>query len=150
MIRNMSKGLGELQRDIKRILELLSRNGCNGAQFQLIAYFFLLQDYDAKDLKRPRQYREEDTGGDLVLTPQYRRSMQRALTSLQKRGEVIVVKGYGGRRGARYYALAKPAEPPPNRELSSEEERAILLKHREQLWQKILERDRAGLLSNLG
>jgi hypothetical protein len=144
----MSKGLGDLQRTIKRILEMLSRSGEHSAQFQLIGYFFLLQDYDAKDLKKPGPIKKPEDTGEIVLKPHYRRSLRRALTSLIKRGEVVVVDGHGGRRGARYYALAKPAEPAPPTD--SEDERTILLRKREELLQKRFEHDHAGMFSNLG
>jgi hypothetical protein len=137
----MSKGLGELQRTIKHILAV----GQRPEQFQYIGQGFLItQGYATEDVLK----------GEIVLKPHYRRSLQRALTSLIKRGEVMVTDGHGGRRGARYYALAKPPEPaepaPPTRELSSEEERTILLRKREELLQKRFEHDHAGLFSNLG
>ena len=84
----MSRGLGELQREIKDALTFLSNNK-QSTQFANIRAVFLI-----------RHGGEE---GD-TMEPTYERSMRRALKGLLDRGDVVIFDGKGGPGDPHRYA----------------------------------------------
>ena len=74
----MSRGLGALQREIKRMLDLVNEQ----MRFADIRSAFIMM-----------------RGGDLeqdILTPAFERSLKRALKGLIDREDVLIVHGKGG------------------------------------------------------
>jgi hypothetical protein len=84
----MSKGLGELQREIKHMLAILWRRKLR-TQFA--------------DIRACLLYAHGGEVGEDTLAPTYERSLWRALRGLIARGDVIVVNGRGTSSSPRQY-----------------------------------------------
>jgi hypothetical protein len=86
----MSRGLGALQREIKRVLDVVFEHEQWAMRFADIRSAFVVMRGGNP---------EQD-----VLTPTLERSLKRALKGLIDRGDVLIVAGKGGPGDPRRYA----------------------------------------------
>ena len=84
----MSRGLGKLQREIKRALTVVFDNDYGAMRFADIRTWFVIR-YGGKE--------------DDKLSPTHERSLKRALKGLIDKGEVLIIDGKGGPGDPRRY-----------------------------------------------
>jgi hypothetical protein len=89
----MSRGLGALQREIKRVLDIVFEHDQIAMRFADIRSAFVMMHGGNP---------EQD-----VLTPTLERSLKRALKGLVDRGDVLIVRGEGGPGDPRSYTTVE-------------------------------------------
>ena len=89
----MSRGLGKLQREIKRILQQASDAKIGALTFASIRGVFIMSFGGNPETDK--------------LQPHFERSLKRSLRALVDRGDVVVVRGKGGQKDPYTYTTVE-------------------------------------------